>query len=185
MSRFPLGLQTHYFLWLGHILQCEKGRRTTYIHKPVLRDISYFLLLMKSWLKKLGRTMQDPDKGDDLDPECLPLTLILHELNRGARYSRRNRMRRDTLLDLNSHKQTTGRWAVMWPISCQMVSRKRKSTALPHYSSSSKRFYLAWPHSQPQTQCCTFFSFKIHSITGRIQWMCFALWKCVWGWKGL
>lgn len=37
--------------------------------------------------------MQDPDKGDDLDPECLPLTLILHELNRGAWYSRRNRMR--------------------------------------------------------------------------------------------
>lgn len=37
--------------------------------------------------------MQDPDKGDDLDPERLPLTLILHELNRGARYSRRNRMR--------------------------------------------------------------------------------------------
>lgn len=37
--------------------------------------------------------MQDLDKGDDLDPERLPLTLILHDLNRGAQYSRRNRMR--------------------------------------------------------------------------------------------
>lgn len=37
--------------------------------------------------------MQARDKGDDLDPERLPLTPILHELNGEARYTRRNRMR--------------------------------------------------------------------------------------------
>ncbi len=75
--------------------------------------------------------MQDCDKGDDLDPEHLPSTLIQHELNGEAPYLDVTGWDHDSLSDLNSHKQTTGRWAVMWPISCQMLSGKRKSTVLP------------------------------------------------------
>ncbi len=57
--------------------------------------------------------MQDRDKGDDLDPEHLPSTLIQHELNGEAPYSRRNRMRPRLSLrsQLNTNKLLDGeRW---------------------------------------------------------------------------
>lgn len=71
--------------------------------------------------------MQEHDKGADLDPERLPWTLVQHELNRGARCSRPNRMR--ARLFLRSPLTQTNYWMVRGDVTNLMsggVSAKKE-----------------------------------------------------------
>ncbi len=68
--------------------------------------------------------MQDCYKGDDLDPEHLPSTLIQHELNREAPYSRRNRMR--PRLPLRSQLAQTNYWTVSGDVTNLMSDAVRE-----------------------------------------------------------
>ncbi len=68
--------------------------------------------------------MQDRDKGDDLDPEHLPSTLIQHELNGEAPYSRRNRMR--PWLSLRSQLAQTNYWTVSGDVTNLMSDAVRE-----------------------------------------------------------
>ncbi len=68
--------------------------------------------------------MQDCDKGDDLDPEHLPSTLIQHELNGEAPYSRRNRMR--PRLSLRSQLAQTNYWTVSGDVTNLMSDAVRE-----------------------------------------------------------
>ncbi len=68
--------------------------------------------------------MQDRDKGDDLDPEHLPSTLIQHELNGEAPYSRRNRMR--PRLSLRSQLAQTNYWTVSGDVTNLMSDAVRE-----------------------------------------------------------
>lgn len=67
---------------------------------------------------------RDKDKGDDLYPERLPLTLILHELNGEARYSRHNRMR--PRLSLRSQLAQTNYWTVSGDVTNLMSDAVRE-----------------------------------------------------------